>query len=126
MSKRVKKYGTKAEVWAGDATMTRGKLLLANLKANSRGKIVSRRKSEQSSERLKTMLQKRKNENVTQETPTPKTRRTPKRDIRDDPPKKRRRASAIVKQTGSEQASIAHGKTVVDRAFDQVIIPSKL
>ena len=41
----VKKYGSRLEVWRGKAQMTTGELRKKNLKLNSNGKIVSKKKS---------------------------------------------------------------------------------
>ena len=47
----MKKYGSKQEVWAGAALLTRGKLKKEHLMKSKTGKIVSKKRSEQSKNR---------------------------------------------------------------------------
>lgn len=42
---RIKRYGTRAEVWHGKARMTQGRLTKEDLKMNEYGYIVSKKKS---------------------------------------------------------------------------------
>ncbi len=46
MSSKTKKVGTRAEVWHGTATKTKGGLMKENLAMNAKGRIVSKRKQE--------------------------------------------------------------------------------
>ncbi len=41
---RVKRYGTRAEVWHGNARMTKGRLSKEDLLKNEKGYIVSKKK----------------------------------------------------------------------------------
>jgi hypothetical protein len=69
-----RKFGSRAQVWDGEAEMTRGKLTRVKLTENSRGKIVSKHKSEQSKKRLSYLLGQRDVQNNNKrETPERKT-----------------------------------------------------